>query len=132
MNIKSFVFKQFISLRNKINNIPTLPKNINPQERTVVDIIKNMLSKPDSKLYYDPETFECYIVNGSYYIFIEPRIVKVINSTFGYDIEIQSETEFYLTDLFKKEASKRRKQFKRDTISKIDKSLNTILEDIKK
>jgi hypothetical protein len=129
--MKFKILKQFAEIRDRINNVPYLPKNMTASEKMIVEITKNIILDPDTELEYDPDTYECYIVNGHFYIFIEARVVKVINSVFGYDVHISSQVEMYLTNEFKKEKSRRIKHFKNNVESKVDNSLSLILDEIR-
>jgi hypothetical protein len=131
MNIKFRILKRFAGVRNQVNNVPSFPKKMTSSEKRVVDIVKNLIPDPDTKLDYDLNTYEWDIINGHYCIFIEAGVVKVINSVFGYDVHISPQVEIYLIDECKKEKSRRRKQFKNNVESKVDNSLASILEEIK-
>lgn len=131
MNIKFKLLKRFIKIRDRINNVPTCPKKMTSSEKMVVDIARDLIANPETELYYDPNTYECYIVNGHYYVFIEAGVVKVINSVFGYDVHVSAQVEMYLTNEFKKENSRRRKQFKSSVEFKVDNSLAFILDEIR-
>lgn len=109
---------------------PEYPKNINEQEKTVISIVQQLLPLKESELYVDPMTQECYISNGNYYIFIECPRIRIINSVFGYDVYVSVQVEAYLIKIFMDELTKRRSAFKLHVMSKVDKNLHTILDDI--
>lgn len=131
MNL-TFIKKWFSELQLKFDTTPTLPKRINEQEGIVVSIVERLLPKKETELYLDPKTQECYLSNGKYNVFLESTRVRVINSVFGYDIYISAEVEVYLVHIFMLEVSKRRSKFKENIISKVNKNLNSILDDIDK
>ena len=111
---------------------PKKPKKLNEQEETIISIVEKLLLKGDTELYLDPKTQECYLSNIKYNVFLESTRVRVINSVFGYDVYISAEVEAYLVHIFMLEVSKRRNKFKENIISKVNKNLNSILDDISK
>lgn len=110
------------------------PKKLTEQEDTAMQIFLEILHDKDSKLYYDIATHECYISSPdqNIYIFLESRNIKIINSVFGYDVHIGSALEHYMLEKFIKEMAIRRNSFKRDVLSRINHSLDSTLEKIKK
>lgn len=124
---------QFNGGRKDIKRQPG--KNLTDAQLTAVTITKKTILSPDSKLYYNTENHECYIYrkgenDTSLYIFIEAGNIKIINTVFGYDISIDSNTEQYVTNIFSRELAKRRAQFKNEALSKIEHSLHKVLEKI--
>lgn len=109
------------------------PKNLSDTQQCALDIAVKSILNPGSKLYFDIQTQECYVKTedetaGTIYVFIEERNLKIINTVFGYDIYINQDTEAYITQLFGKEMSKRRLQFKKEALSKVDFSLHKVLD----
>ena len=107
-----------------------LPKKMEDTEKTGVTIFIKLLLDPDTKLYYDIKSTECYLksIDETLFVFLEDRNLKIINSVFGYDIHIQQDTEAYLLEKFSNELYKRRMQFKNDAMKKVDYSLNKTIE----
>ena len=109
------------------------PKKVTEGEKTVADIFINVLHDPDTKLYYDTKTHECSLKSEKQllWIFLESGNMKVVNSTFGYDRPISAQLEYYLSERFRVENTKRRTLMKEEALSKIEHSLNKTLEKIK-
>jgi hypothetical protein len=112
-----------------------LRSGLTDAELTAVTITKKAIFNPDSKLYYNTQTHECcvyrkYENETSLYIFIESGNIKIINTVFGYDISIDSNTEHYITNIFSRELAKRRAQFKREALAKVEFSLHKVLDKI--
>jgi hypothetical protein len=112
---------------------PRLPKKLSESEQTAKDIFTLLLVRPETKLYYDLKTAECYVrsEDSSVYIFLESRNLKIINSVYGYDVNISQELEAYLTHKFEKELYKRRISFKEEALSKIEHSLESTLNKLR-
>ena len=112
---------------------PKLPKKLSESEETAKDIFTLLLVRPETKLYYDLKTAECYVrsEDSSVYIFLESRNLKIINSVYGYDVNISQELESYLIHKFEKELYKRRLSFKEEALSKIEHSLESTLNKLK-
>ena len=147
MNAKSFLTKvkrriKWVGLKIKYSVISKRndervkrPNNLSESQSCALDIAIRAIHDPASKLYYDIETQECYVKRedsevGTIYVFIESQNIKIINTVFGYDIFISQETENYITSFFRKEMSKRRAQFKREALNKVDYSLHKVLDRI--
>jgi len=109
------------------------PKNVSENEKTASSIFLKILHEPETSLYYNPETHECYLKSDKkhLYIFLESCNIKIINSKYGYDTKISVSLESYLSERFKHESSKRRNLFKQEVLSKVQNSLNHTLDKIK-
>ncbi len=108
------------------------PKNLSDTEKCALDIAVKSIFDPTSYLDYDPSTDECDITvndgTGTIYVFVEDRNLKIINTIFGYDIYINTDTEVYITSLVRKEMSKRRLAKKNAALAKVNYSLHTVLD----
>lgn len=105
------------------------PVNMTHSEETVCQIFTSVLRNRGSKLYYDIHTQECYLrsEDAAIYVFLEAGNVKIINSVFGYDVNISNELEGYLLEKFIREMTVRRKTFKKEALSKVHQSLDQTL-----
>ena len=56
--------------------------------------------------------------------------MKTINTVVGYDIQLQDETEQYLSEKFRLELNKRRMLFKKEALEKVDHSLHKTFDRI--
>jgi len=122
---------QYRMLGNRKKVLP--PKKMTDAEKTASAIFTHVLLDPNTKLYYDIETNECYLrsEDSTIYIFLEKENIKVINSVYGYDVAISTDLECFLTDRFRREMSLRRKDFKGEALSKVEHSLETTLKKLK-
>lgn len=121
------------SLKNPIDN-PRRPKQMCYSEKSALTIFMRILRLPDTKLYYDIKTQECYLKSEEYqlYLFLEERNIKVINSVFGYDVRLSQELEAYMSDQFIQEMAVRRSAFKAEALNKVDHSLELTVERVLK
>ena len=110
------------------------PQNLSKSEDTALQIFLEILHDIDSKLYYDITTQECYISSPDkkIFIFLESRNVKIINSVFGYDVHINRDLEHYMSEKFIKTMAIRRNSFKNEVLSRINHSLDSTLDKIRK
>jgi hypothetical protein len=108
------------------------PKKVSNNEKVASSIFLKILHDPETSLYYNPETYECYLKSNKHnlYIFLESTNIKIINSKYGYDTKISIQLENYLSERFKHESSKRRNIFKQEVLSKVENSLNHTLDKI--
>ena len=106
-----------------------LPKRMSESERCATAIFMLVLHNQASKLYYDLQTTECYLrsEDSTLFIFLESQNVKVINSVYGYDVNISLQLENFLVDRFRRELAIRRRSFKREAIAKCEHSLENTL-----
>ncbi len=126
-------WKRVLKMKSKIDR-PKRPTKLNESQSMAVDIIIKSILDSTSELYYDIESQECYIKridpSGDIFFFLEPRNIKMVNTVFGYDIEIDINTENYISAVFKRELNKRRSKFKRDAVAKVEFSLQKALRKI--
>ena len=110
------------------------PKVMTYSESSAFTIFMRVLKLPETKLYYDLVTQECYLKSEEYqlYVFLEERNLKIINSVFGYDVRISQELENYLTEKFSQEMAIRRRAFKNEAHSKVDHSLEHTIQRVLK
>ena len=123
----------YLKLRRAFkNNKIRLPKKMSEPEKIAVSLFIGLMSDPESKLYYDIQSAECYIksFDSTIYIFLEARNMKTINTVVGYDIQLQDETEQYLSEKFRLELNKRRMLFKKEALEKVDHSLHKTFDRI--
>jgi hypothetical protein len=111
---------------------PKLPKKLPESQETAKSIFLFLLNKPETKLYYDLKTAECYLrsEDSSVYIFLEHKNCKIINSVYGYDVSLSIELETYLIYKFEHELYKRRQAFKDEALSKVEHSLENTLKNL--
>lgn len=109
-----------------------LPRKLSDTEKIAVSLFMRLIQDPESKLYYDIHTQECYVKSGdsTIYLFLEDRNLKAINTVVGYDIPLQSESEYYLSEKFRLELNKRRMIFKKEAMDKVDHSLHKTFDKI--
>ena len=135
MSIKRYLWLHWLRLyKNRLTSDRRIrrPAEITNQEKTLIEIFMKVLHNPNSQLFYDIQTSECYLKSEelNLFIFLEMGNVKVINSVFGYDVNINPNVEDFLIDRFKREMNVRRMSFKKEALSKIQHSLGTTLDKI--
>jgi hypothetical protein len=123
-------FAKIARVQKDGRRITKRPKKMTHAEETACQIFTTVLRNKGSKLYYDIHTQECYLrsEDAAIYVFLEARNVKIINSVFGYDVNISSELEGYLLEKFIREMTVRRKAFKNEALSKVNHSLDLTLD----
>jgi len=127
-------FGRFLQVLSPKQEKPTKPAKMSVSENSALTIFIRILRLPDSKLYYDIKTQECYLKSEEYqlYLFLEERNIKIINSVFGYDVRLSQELESHMYDKFIHEMAIRRSAFKREALSKIDHSLELTVDRVLK
>ena len=123
----------YIKFLRLIRNRSSLPKDMTESETKAVKIFLKMLKDKSSDLYYNPKNSECFIKNSEneLYIILEyGNNMKIINSVFGYDIQINDRVKSYIFGRFLDETSNRRQEFKETLVSKVQNSLSKTLESL--
>lgn len=104
------------------------PKKITRTEESAMEIFLSVLRHKGSSLFYDIHTQECYLKSedSSIYVFLERENLKIINSIFGYDVNVSQQLEGFLLEKFIREMAIRRKTFKTEALSKVNHSLDRV------
>lgn len=123
-------FARLVRVQRDGRRFTKRPKKMAHAEETACQIFTSVLRNRGSKLYYDIHTQECYLrsEDAAIYVFLEAENVKIINSVFGYDVNISNELEGYLLEKFIREMTIRRKSFKMEALSKVNHSLDQTLD----
>ena len=113
-----------------------LEKRFSPQEdlsdsqKAGIKIFERSLTIKDVELLLAPLSDTIYIEVDDIFIILEGRQLKIINGKYQYDIHLPERDTAKLYTSFKKALEKRRKQMEFKIITKTNRSLNNILEDI--
>jgi len=111
------------------------PKRLNSEETLALDIWLKICHTPSSLLLYDPEKYECYAIlqdeEHPVYLFLEANRMKIINSTVGYTVQLDSKCEQWCSSIFLREVGKRRKALKRNALGRVVHSLEGLYDVIK-
>lgn len=113
-----------------------LEKNFSQQwelsdsQKMAIRIFEKSLSVKDADLLLAPLSDTIYIEVQDIFIILEGRQLKIINGKYQYDIQLPDKEQQKLYDSFRKTLEKRRKQMEIKIISKTNRSLTNILEDI--
>lgn len=113
-----------------------LEKRFSPQEdlsdsqKAGIKIFERSLTVKDVELLLAPLSDTIYIEVDDIFIILEGRQLKIINGKYQYDIHLPERDTAKLYTSFKKALEKRRKQMEFKIITKTNRSLNNIFEDI--
>jgi hypothetical protein len=110
------------------------PKKLRDAEKIAIETFLLVLKDPESSLYVDINTQECFLRSddSSIYLFLEAGNLKIVNTIFGYDISLDANSERFLSEQFKHELAKRRRQFKKEALEKVQHSLKNTFEKLSK
>ena len=110
------------------------PKKLRDAEKIAIETFLVVLRDPQSSLYVDITTQECFLRSddSSIYLFLEAGNLKIVNTIFGYDISLDANSERFLSEQFKNELAKRRRQFKKEALEKVQHSLKNTFEKLSK
>lgn len=106
------------------------PRRLKDAEKLAIETFLLVLKDSQSDLYVDITTQECFLKSGdsSVYLFLEAGNLKIVNTIFGYDISLEPDSERYLLEQFKNELARRRRQFKKEALQKVQHSLQITFE----
>ena len=113
-----------------------LEKKFSPQEdltdsqKMGIKIFERALTVKDAELLLAPLSDTIYIEVDDIFIILDGSQLKIINGKYQYDIYVGPKESSRLYSSFKKVLEKRRKQMEFKIITKTNRSLNNILEDI--
>lgn len=101
------------------------PKTQTPTEEAISSIFLALLRSSETTLLVDIETSDHFIINDKHALFIslERDKIQIINSVFGWDLEISETLFHFLHARFRKELTKRRQALKTEALSKQKHSL---------
>jgi hypothetical protein len=113
-----------------------LEKKFSPQDELTdsqkmgIKIFERALTVKDAELLLAPLSDTIYIEVDDIFIILDGSQLKIINGKYQYDIYVGPKESSRLYSSFKKVLEKRRKQMEFKIITKTNRSLNNILEDI--
>ncbi len=113
-----------------------LEKKFSPQEdltdsqKMGIKIFERALTVKDAELLLAPLSDTIYIEIDDIFIILDGSQLKIINGKYQYDIHVGPKESSRLYTSFKKVLEKRRKQMEFKIITKTNRSLNNIFEDI--
>ena len=113
-----------------------LEKKFSPQDelsesqKNGVRIFERALTVKDAELLLAPLSDTIYIEVDDIFIILDGSQLKIINGKYQYDIHVPAKESSRLYGAFKKVLEKRRKQMEFKIITKTNRSLNNILEDL--
>ena len=113
-----------------------LEKKFSPQDELTdsqkmgIKIFERALTVKDAELLLAPLSDTIYIEVDDIFIILDGSQLKIINGKYQYDIYVGPKESSRLYSSFKKVLEKSRKQMEFKIITKTNRSLNNILEDI--
>lgn len=127
--VPNLLFKFYLRLKEKFD--PTPP----PKEEEIycIDICKNLIPYPASKLQYAPLSNKRYIKNDDkdMFIVINDRIIHLINHVYSYNVYIENDKLYNeILSLFDSELERRRLLLEDEIKSNIKHSLKSILDKV--
>jgi hypothetical protein len=105
-------------------------EDLTDSQKAGIKIFERSLTVKDAELLLAPLSDTIYIEVDDIFIILEGRQLKIINGKYQYDIHLPDRENSKLYSAFKKTLEKRRKQMEFKIITKTNRSLNNILEDI--
>ena len=105
-------------------------EDLTDSQRAGIKIFERSLTVKDAELLLAPLSDTIYIEVDDIFIILEGKQLKIINGKYQYDIHLPERDTAKLYTSFKKALEKRRKQMEFKIITKTNRSLNNILEDI--
>lgn len=106
-------------------------ETISEEEIRAVSIIKNLSLKGESELLFAPISQKIYIKNKDIFIVFENGRVNIINGVYYYDINLSITNTSELKGFLNRIIENRRNKMEMNIKSKVLKSLDTIIEQVK-
>jgi len=105
-------------------------EDLTDSQKMGIKIFERALTVKDAELLLAPLSDTIYIEVDDIFIILDGSQLKIINGKYQYDIYVGPKESSRLYSSFKKVLEKRRKQMEFKIITKTNRSLNNILEDI--
>ncbi len=105
-------------------------EDLSDSQKAGIKIFERALTVKDADLLLAPLSDTIYIEVEDIFIILDGRQLKIINGKYQYDIQLPDREHNKLYTSFKKVLEKRRKQMEFKIITKTNRSLNNILDDI--
>jgi hypothetical protein len=105
-------------------------EDLSDSQKAGIKIFERALTVKDADLLLAPLSDTIYIEVEDIFIILDGRQLKIINGKYQYDIQLPEKEQSKLYTSFKKVLEKRRKQMEFKIITKTNRSLNNILDDI--
>ena len=105
-------------------------EDLSDSQKAGIKIFERALTVKDADLLLAPLSDTIYIEVDDIFIILDGRQLKIINGKYQYDIHLPDKEHSKLYTSFKKVLEKRRKQMEFKIITKTNRSLNNILDDI--
>jgi hypothetical protein len=105
-------------------------EDLSDSQKAGIKIFERALTVKDADLLLAPLSDTIYIEIEDIFIILDGRQLKIINGKYQYDIYLPEKENTRLYASFKKVLEKRRKQMEFKIITKTNRSLNNILDDI--
>jgi len=103
---------------------------LSDSQKAGVKIFERALTVKDADLLLAPLSDTIYIEVDDIFLILDGRQLKIINGKYQYDIYLPEKVNQKLYSSFKKVLEKRRKQMEYKIITKTNRSLNNILDDL--
>lgn len=104
--------------------------NLSPEQEKSIRIAKKLIIDADSLLYSDSVKSRYIIVNGDRYVRITTNKIRIINGVYKYDISFDERQLYKVISYFKRNMEHRLDNIETDIDSRVEKSLDLILQDI--
>ena len=131
MPLKRKIYRFFLILKNHFGKLDfTPPDRLTSNQELGIKIFEKCLIMPDSELLIAPISGTFYIKSKDIFIVLDGNELKIVNGKYEYHIYVSSRSYEKMIGKFKRILESRRKKMEESMLSKTNRSLSEILEDV--
>lgn len=131
MSLKVKLYRGFLIVKNwteRFNFIKN--EKIGATQELGIKIFEKCLQLPDAELLIAPISGTHYIESKDIFIVLDGNDLRIVNGRYEYHIFISTNSYHKLSDKFKRVLEAKRKKMEESMVSKTNKSLSEILEEV--
>ena len=131
MSFKRKIYRFFLILKNHFGKLDfTPPDKLTPNQELGIKIFEKCLILGDSELLIAPISGTFYIKTKDIFIVLDGNDLRIVNGKYEYHIYVTLRSYEKMVDKFKRVLEVRRKKMEESMLSKTNRSLSEILDDV--
>jgi hypothetical protein len=131
MSLKRKFYRSFLIFKNHFGKLDfTPPEKLTANQELGIKIFEKSLIIPGAELLIAPISGTYYIKTEDIFIVLDGNELRIVNGRYEYHISLTMRSYEKLTDRFKRILESRRKKMEQSMLSKTNRSLSEILQDV--
>jgi len=131
MSFKRKIYRLVLVLKNYFGKFDfTPPVRLTDTQELGIKIFERSLILPDAELLIAPISGTYYIKSKDIFIVLDGNELRIVNGKYEYHIYVSAMSYQKMSDKFKRILESKRKKMEEAMLSKTNRSLSEILEDV--